>query len=178
MYASLFFTKDSLCGENNIVGVKEFSTEGKSGIEKHKEQLKMLFFNPGKKIPGIPFISNKTAIFNDDMTDKYNMSIDMDEYNKTSCYIFTITVKPDCKNDVVLNEMKTWLDDKTFEIVARTYSLSYGAGIYDFNVQMEVQMTHFGSYLVPSLMRYTGNWKVFLKSRERGAFTATLFDFE
>src|ERR1700761_5622535 len=62
MYASLFFTKGSVCGENNIVGNEEFSTGDKSGIEKHKEQLKMLFFNPGKKIPGIPFISNKTAI--------------------------------------------------------------------------------------------------------------------
>ena len=49
MYASLFFTKDSVCGEDNIIKGKEFSTPGKSGMEKHKEQLKILFFNPGKK---------------------------------------------------------------------------------------------------------------------------------
>jgi len=177
MYASLFFTKDSVCGENNIVAGREFSTEGKSGIEKHKEQLKMLFFDPGKKIPGIPFISNKTEIFGDDMADKYNMDIDMDEYNKTSCYIFTITVKPEYKDDVVITEMKTWFDDKTFEVVARNYKLSYDAGVYDFDVQMEVEMTHYKNYLVPELMRYTGNWKVLFKSRERGVFTATLFDF-
>jgi hypothetical protein len=42
---------------------------------------------------------------------------------------------------------------------------------------MEVEMTKFGEYLVPSLMRYNGNWNVLLKSRERGVFTATLFDF-
>jgi len=177
MYASLFFTKDSVCGENNIVAGREFSTEGKSGIEKHKEQLKMLFFDPGKKIPGIPFISNKTEIFGDDMADKYNMDIDMDEYNKTSCYIFTITVKPEYKDDVVIDEMKTWFDDKTYEVVARNYQLSYDAGVYDFDVQMEVEMTHYKNYLVPELMRYTGNWKVLFKSRERGVFTATLFDF-
>jgi hypothetical protein len=177
MYASLFFTRDSVCGENNIVAGREFSTEGKSGIEKHKEQLKMLFFDPGKKIPGIPFISNKTEIFGDDMADKYNMDIDMDEYNKTSCYIFTITVKPEHKDDVVIDEMKTWFDDKTFEVVARNYKLSYDAGVYDFDVQMEVEMTHYKNYLVPQLMRYTGNWKVLFKSRERGVFTATLFDF-
>jgi hypothetical protein len=177
MYASLFFTKDSVCGENNIVGNKEFSTEGKSGIDKHKEQLKMLFFDPGKKISGIPFISSKTAIFDDNMADKYDMSIDMDQYNNTSCYIFTITARPEYKNDVVIDEMKTWFDDKTYEVVARNYTLSYDAGLYDFNVQMQVQMAHFHNYLVPVLMRYTGNWKVFLKSRERGAFTATLFDF-
>ena len=177
MYASLFFTKDSVCGENNIVGSKEFSTEDKTGIEKHKEQLKMLFFDPGKKINGLPFISNKTAIFDDDIATKYDMNIDMDAYNKTSCYIFTITVKPEYKSDVVIDEMKTWFDDSTYEVVARNYALSYDAGIYDFNVKMEVQMTHYKNYLVPALMRYNGNWKVFLKSRERGVFTATLFDF-
>ena len=32
MYASLFFTKDSVCGEDNIVAGKEFSTAGKSGM--------------------------------------------------------------------------------------------------------------------------------------------------
>ena len=65
MYAGLFFTKDSVCGEDNIVKGHEFSTEGLSGMEKHKEQLKMLFFNPGKKISGLPFISGKTEIFDD-----------------------------------------------------------------------------------------------------------------
>ena len=147
-------------------------------MEKHKEQLKMLFFNPGKKIPGIPFISNKTAIFDDNMADKYDMNIDLDAYNKTSCYIFTITVKPEFKSDVVIDEMKTWFDDSTYEVVARNYTLNYDAGVFDFNVNMEVQMTHYKNYLVPALMRYNGNWKVFLKSRERGVFTATLFDFE
>ncbi|MEO6136218.1 MAG: hypothetical protein ABIP35_13760, partial [Ginsengibacter sp.] len=81
MYAGLFFTKDSVCGETNIVKGSEFSTSGLSGMEKHKEQLKMLFFNPGKKINGLPFISNKTPIFDETMTDKYNMSIDLREFN-------------------------------------------------------------------------------------------------
>src|SRR5688500_9501414 len=56
MYAGLFFTKGTVCGENNIVKGREFSSEGLSGMEKHKEQLKTLFFNPGKKIKGLPFI--------------------------------------------------------------------------------------------------------------------------
>src|SRR5205823_1015063 len=59
MYASIFLTKGRVCGEDNIVTGKSFNTNGKSGIEKHKEQLKMLFFNPGRKIPGIPFIGDK-----------------------------------------------------------------------------------------------------------------------
>ena len=177
MYASLFFTKSTICGEDNIVKGKEFDVKGKTGIEKHKEQLKTLFFNPGKKIEGLPFMSNKTSIYDDDLAEVYDMQIDMDDYNKTSCYIFKQKVKPGKESSVVVDEMTTWFNDKTFEVVARSYSLSYDAGVYDFKVQMEVQMTHAGFYLVPSLIRYNGNWKAIFKKRERGVFTATLFDF-
>ena len=178
MYASLFFTKDSVCGEDNIVKGREFSTSGKSGMEKHKEQLKMLFFNPGRKISGIPFISNKTAIYDEEMADKYDMCIDMELHNNRNCYIFKQTVRPDHKNDVVVDEMTTWFDDRTYEVLARNYTLSYDAGFYDFKVQMEVELSKFGEYLVPVLIRYNGNWKAIFKKRERGVFTATLFDFK
>lgn len=178
MYASLFFTKDSVCGEDNIVTGKEFGTEGKSGMDKHKEQLKMLFFNPGKRIKGLPFMSNKTAIYDDEMAEYYDMSIDMDDYNHTSCYIFKQKVKEGKEDDVVVDEMTTWFNDKTFEVIARNYTLSYSAMVYDFKVSMEVQMTHAGDLLVPSLIRYNGNWKAIFKKRERGVFTATLFDFK
>lgn len=178
MYASLFFTVDSVCGEDNIVTGRAFNTAGKTGMEKNKEQLKMLFFNPGKRINGLPFISNKTAIYDDEMADKYDMHIDINMYKNTSCYIFTQKVKPQNKTEVVVDEMTTWFNDQTYEVVARNYSLSYSAGVYDFNVQMEVVMTKFGNYLVPSLIRYIGNWKAIFKPRERGVFTATLFDFK
>lgn len=178
MYASLFFTKDSVCGEDNIVTGREISTAGKTGMEKNKEQLKMLFFNPGRRINGLPFVSNKTAIYDDEMADKYNMHIDIDLFKGQSCYIFTQKVKPENKNDVIVDEMTTWFNDHTFEVVARNYSLSYKAGVYDFKVQMEVVMSKYGAYLVPSLIRYVGNWKAIFKPRERGIFTATLFDFK
>jgi len=178
MYASLFFTNGRICGEDNIVAGKEFSTEGKSGMEKHKEQLKMLFFNPGKRIKGLPFMSNKTAIYDDEMAEYYDMSIDMDDYNGTSCYIFKQKVKEGKEDDVVVDEMITWFNDKTYEVVARTYTISYSAMVYDFKVSMEVKMTHAGGLLVPSLIRYNGNWKAVFKKRERGVFTATLFDFK
>ncbi|MEP6616011.1 MAG: hypothetical protein ABJA57_05500 [Ginsengibacter sp.] len=177
LYAGLFFTKGKVCGETNIVKGREFSTQGLSGMAKHKEQLKMLFFNPGKKINGIPLMGDKTEIFSEHMADNYEMSIDMEEHNKTSCYIFKIKVKDDRKSEVVIDEMTTWFNDKTFEIVARDYSLSYDASVYDFKVQMQVEMTRVGNLLVPALLRYNGDWKAIFKKRERGVFTATLFDF-
>ncbi len=177
LYASLFFTQGRVCGEDNIVTGKSFSTAGKSGMEKHKEQLKMLFFNPGRRISGLPFMSSKTAIYDDDLADCYDMRIDLEEYNRTSCYVFRQKVKPGREGDVVVDEMTTWFDDRSFEVVARNYSLSYKALVYDFKVSMEVEMTHAGNLLVPALIRYNGNWKAVFKKRERGVFTATLFDF-
>ena len=178
LYASLFFTKDSSCGETNIIGTRTFTTHGLEGMEKHKQQLKMLFFNPGQKINGLPFMSNKTAIYEDDMAEYYDMKIDIETYNNASCFVFKQKVKEGNKSNVVIDEMTTWFDDQTFEIKGRNYSLSYDAGVYDFDVQMQVEINKFGNYLVPTLIRYTGNWKAIFKKRERGIFTATLYDFK
>ncbi len=57
MFASLFFAKGSVCGENNIVAGHEFNPDNKSGMEKRKEQLKMLFFNPGRRSRGYPSLA-------------------------------------------------------------------------------------------------------------------------
>ena len=65
LYASLMFTRGKICGEDNIVKGSALKIQGKSGMAKHKEQLKMLFFNPGSPIPGIPFIGNKIALFDE-----------------------------------------------------------------------------------------------------------------
>ena len=182
LYASLFFTKEKVCGENNIVKGVEHSAKSKSGIEKHKEQLKMLFFDPGKKIPGIPFIGNKINIFDPDVARNYNFSIDMKDYNGQHCYVFTIKVKDDLsggeRDNVVIDDITTWFDAKSMEIVGRNYDISYNAGVYDFDVHMEVQMTHFENYLVPKTLFYNGTWDMIFKKRERGVFTATLFDFK
>jgi len=182
LYASLFFTKGKVCGETNIVAGRNFSIKGKSGMEKHREQLKQLFFNPGTRIQGIPFIANKVALFDEDVSKLYDYKIDVKEYMGRSCYVFTITPRTNLssseKSDVVIDEMTTWFNAGTLEIIARNYSLSYKAGVYDFDVHIEVEMTKFGEYLVPKVMRYNGDWDVIFKKREKGIFTATLFDFE
>jgi hypothetical protein len=181
LYAGLFFTNSKICGENNIVSGIERNVRGTSGIEKNKEQLKMLFFNPGKKIPGIPFIGGKVDIFDPEVAQYYNFSIDMEEKNGQDCYVFRILPKEgpgSNKNRIVFDNITTWFNTRNMEIVARNYDLSYDTPVYDFNVHMEVQMTHFGNLLVPQTLMYNGNWKVAFKKRERGIFTALLYDFK
>lgn len=181
MYAGLFFAADTICGETNIVGQAAFSKKGKTGLAKHKEQLKMLFFNPGKKIPGIPFIGDKIAIFEGDAAERYDFIIDMQPLNNEMCYVFTVVPRKDLDrsqmDQIVINEMTTWFSISNWEILARNYNLSYHAGVYDFDIRMEVELGHFKEYLVPKVLRYDGNWDVVFKKRERGVFTATLFDF-
>lgn len=182
LYAGLFFTNGKICGENNIVAGMEMNVKNKSGLEKHKEQLKMLFFNPGKKIPGIPFIGNKIDIFNPSVSKLYDFSIDMNEFSGAQCYVFKIIRKANLsageKNQIVFDNITTWFNSKTMEIVARNYDVSYNTPVYDFDVHMEVKMARFAGMLVPQLLVYNGSWKVAFKKREHGIFTATLFDYK
>lgn len=182
LYSSLFFTNGKVCGETNIVKGIERNVQKKRGVDKHKEQLKMLFFNPGKRIPGIPFIGDKLDIFDAGVARYYDFKIDMADFNEQPCYIFSIKTRSDLsaseKDKIVFDNITTWFNAKTMEIVARNYDLSYNAAVYDFDVHIEVQMTKFGNYLVPKILRYAGNWDVAFKKRERGIFTATLFDFK
>ena len=182
LYASLFFTKGKICGETNIVKGKKRTIQG-SGIEKAKEQLKMLFFNPGEKIPGIPMIGNKLDLYDDNAHELYNYRLDYVDYHGKLAYVFEIKPKEDlgffAKDRVVVDQMITWFNPTTLEVLGRNYSLSYKAGVYDFNVQMEEEMTYTpNGLLVPKILRYKGDWDVVFKKRERGLFTATLFDFK
>jgi hypothetical protein len=181
LYASLFFTKGTICGETNIVKGKIRTVSG-SGLSKAKDQLKMLFFNPGKKIPGIPLIGNKLDLYDESAHELYDYKLDYVDYHGQLVYMFEVKPKDDLgffsKNNVVVDQMTTWFNPKTLEVLGRNYALSYNAGAYDFNVQMEVEMTYFNGQLVPKILRYKGNWDVVFKKREKGIFTATLFDFK
>ena len=180
LYASLFFTNGTVCNETNVVSGKVRQIKG-SGIEKAKEQLKTLFFNPGKKIKGIPFIGDKLDLYDEHAHKLYDYRLDYVTYNGQQVYIFEISTKEDlgyfAKNDIVVDKMTTWFNPRTLEVLGRNYSLSYKAGVYDFDVAMEVEMTYFNGKLVPKTLRYKGNWDVAFKPREIGLFTATLLDY-
>ena len=182
LYASLFFTKGKVCGESNIVKGFTFNPNNKQGTDKHKEQLKMLFFNPGKKIPDSPVIGNKLDLYDESAASKYDYKLDGKEYKGKFCYTFSIVPKTSLwffqKSGIVVDEMTTYFDPNTLEVLYRKYTLSYHAGVYSFDVDMEVEMTKYKNYLVPETLRYKGEWNVILKKKEKGAFTASIFNFK
>jgi hypothetical protein len=181
LYASLFFTKGKVCGESNLVGQKSFDVRKEKGIEKHKEMLKMLFFYPGKTIPGLPGIGNKLGVFESPEMDYYEMIVDLVDFHGEECYFLKIRPRADLsfwnRNKIVLTEMDTWFAVSDFSVLGKSWKLDYNAGVYDFDVTMEAQLKRFGSLTVPVVMRYNGDWDVPFKRREKGVFTATLSDF-
>ena len=182
LYAGLFFTRGSVCGETNRVGNLQFNPNAQRGMAKHKQQLKMLLFNPGQKIPGIPLIGDKVDLFDPERAKLYDFVIDYADHGGEPCYLFSVKAKEDLRSGerdrIVLDRMDTWFSIRTMEVLARHYTMSYDAGVYDFKVQMEAEMTRFNNLIVPSTLRYVGDWDVILKKRERGVFTATLYNFE
>ena len=177
LYSSLFFSKDTVCGESNIVGQWQNTVAGKTGMDKHKAQLKTLLFNPGANISGIPLIGKKVQVFDPKHAKNYNFSVDILDYKGKPTYLFSLKTKDDLSfledDDVVIDEMITYFDYNTFDVVAKKYTMSYNAGVYKFNVIMEVELDKIGNLLYPKVVRYQGDWGILIKKSERGVFTTT-----
>jgi len=180
LYDALFFSFDTVCGQHNRVAEARLSLAGKAGLEKRKEQLKMLFFDPGGDIPGIPLMGDRARLFDPAQARLYDFDIDIRERGGRPCYVFTIRRKaglgPFDRDRAVFDAMVTWFDYTTFEVQQRSYSMRHDAGVYAFDVRMEVEMGRTGAWLYPAVIRYDGQWGVALKGREKGVFTATLYD--
>jgi len=174
LFAGLFFTKGKVCNDNNIVrGSLDRELSGKNRIEKSKVQLKMLMFNPGSSIPGLPFIGNKVGIFDPEVAKMYDFKLTAQQKNGEEAYCFEAIPKPEYAKKVVINRFVTWFRPSDYSIISRDYSLSYDALGYDFDVVMHVDLRQIGKELLPSFISYKGNWKVVTKARERVNFTAS-----
>lgn len=180
LYDALFFSFDTVCGQHNRVAEAHLTLAGKSGLEKRKEQMKMLFFDPGGDIPGIPMLGDRARIFDPAQARLYDFDIDIRDRKGRPCYVFSIRRKAGLRllerDRAIFDEMVTWFDYASFEVLQRTYSMRHDAGVYAFDVRMEVEMAKYGPLLYPALIRYDGTWNVALKGREKGLFTATVYD--
>lgn len=171
LFAYLFFTKGTICHETDLVG--NTMQEREPGLMGKSEwQLKQLVFNPGGKIRGVPFIGNKASIFDPEISKMYDFKLLSVGYEDEDCYLFQAIPKPEYRSEVVYNELSTWFRKSDYSIVARDYSLSYKAGVYDFDVHMKVRLQQAGGRLLPARIDYDGNWHVFTKDRERSRFSA------
>lgn len=175
LYAYLFFTKGTVCGDNDIVA-GAMSQRDKGQLGRAKYQLKQLIFNPGAKISGIPFLGNKASVFDPEVAKMYDFKLLSVEYAGEDCWLFRALPKKEHTDEVVYNELSTWFRKSDYAIMARDYSLSFRTMVYDFDVKMKVRCEPAGNRIRPTRIDYTGNWRVATKGRERAAFT-TLFSY-
>jgi len=176
LYASLFFTKGKVCGEDNIVKGKLEEESGGSSLEKNKAKLKQLMFNPGSRISGIPLMGNKSALFDPEIAKMYDFHLSAEDKNGIPAYVFEAIPKKEYLNDVVYRQFKTWFRQSDFSIISRDYALTYNTLAYDFDVTIHVDLAQQGNTMLPTYISYRGNWFAFTKGREKVNFTAR-FDY-
>ena len=172
LYDHLFFTHGKICNEPDVLSGPVGG--GKGQVEKNANKLKQLMFNPGSKVSGVPLMGDKAAIFEPSVAKMYDFKLNSDEYNGIDCYVFKAIPKKGYEDDVVYDELTTWFRKTDYTIMARDYSLSYKAGVYDFRVKMKVRTQQIGKRLIPSRIEYDGNWHIFTKKRERVRFVTII----
>jgi hypothetical protein len=119
---------------------------GKGGTnESYKSKLKTLIFNPGRPIKNLPFIGSKTEIFTANMRQYYDYSFYSATYlDSIPVYRFKVSVKPDLtawtKDGLMIKELVTIFDKRNFEILGRYVDMKYSNLLFDFDVQMNIDM--------------------------------------
>jgi hypothetical protein len=140
----------------------------------YKEKLKTLIFSPGRPVKGLPFIGDKTEIFTANMRQYYDYAFSSGTYlDSIPVYRFKVTVKPDLsswtKGSLMIKELTTIFDKRNFEILGRYVDMKYSNMLFDFDVQMNIEMRYFGEEKLPAKISYQGNWNVPLKKQERAS---------
>lgn len=159
--------------------------DGKSGgsNESYKDKLKTLIFNPGRPIKGLPFIGSKTQIFTSNMRQYYDYSFYSATYlDSIPVYRFKVAVKPELsdwtKDGLMIKELVTIFDKRNFEILGRYVDMKYSNMLFDFDVQMNIEMSYFGEDKLPTKITYQGNWDYPLKKEERASFLIVHKDYK
>jgi hypothetical protein len=148
----------------------------------YKEKLKTLIFSPGRPVKGLPFIGDKTEIFTANMRQYYDYAFSSGTYlDSIPVYRFKVTVKPDLsswtKGGLMIKELTTIFDKRNFEILGRYVDMKYSNMLFDFDVQMNIEMRYFGEEKLPAKISYQGNWNVPLKKQERASVLVLQKDY-
>lgn len=156
--------------------------KGKGANESYKDKLKTLIFTPGRPIKGLPFIGDKTQIFTANMRQYYDYSYDSGTYlDSIPVYRFKVAVKQDLssgtKDGLMIKTLTTIFDKRNFAILGRYVDMKYSNMLFDFDVQMNIEMSYFGEEKLPTKITYQGNWDYPFKKEERASFLIVHKDY-
>ncbi len=167
MYDRIFFTDHPVrvpVGWDNDVSDRKRTG---SRMEKYIQDLKLLLFSPGSDID-LPLMGDKTAIFSEAQKDKYDYSLKLDTTTFAQpVYQFRITADPNRpENETVIKELITVFDQKTRQVLSRSYRLAYKTILYAFDVSMDIQVRRYTEGYVPTRIVYKGWWDIPFKKPE------------
>jgi len=176
LHDRLFHTHERTCEDKNV---DMNSIEPSSKMEEYIMELKKLIFSPGTATD-VPFIGNKTAIFDKKMIPFYDYAIKSEKYqDQIDCYVFSVNVKPNERTGkTVIKHLETYFDKNTFQVVARNYRLAYSTLVYDFDVTMNIKLKKWGESYVPEFIQYDGNWDIPGRKPEISKFKISFEDYE
>lgn len=156
---------------------------GSGRIGKYKDQLKKFMFNPGQEIAGLPFIGDKLALFDPVMTPYYVFNIGASYRNGHTCWQFSAVAKDSLNGGrasgdaTVIKSMHTWFDQSSMQVIAREYRIANASLILDFDISILVDNALVGGELVPTFIRYDGDWDIPFKKRELVRFWLAMTDW-
>lgn len=158
-------------------GYSEIGAESRDGSKNswYKEKLKALVFTPGKPVKGVPIVSSKTEIFTPNMRQYYDYAFAKGMYlDSIPVYRFRVTVKKDLgswtEDGIMIKELTTIFDQRNFQILGRYIDMKLDNLAFDFDVQMNIEMSYFNHVLLPTKVSYQGNWNIPFKKDERASF--------
>lgn len=178
MHDRLFYAHRKSCS-----GIDpSISPTDESKFEKYVSELKKLIFTPGEKAD-VPFIGNKTAIFEKEMAKYYDYNIQSEKYrDEIDCYVFIVQVKDaylkDKEGKTVIKYLKTYFSKSDFQVMGRNYQLKYNTALYEFDVTMDIELELYENKYVPTIIKFDGFWDLPVMKKESCNFTLTFYDFK
>ena len=171
MYDRVFFTHGEVCGGEEMLDDQLAS----KGLQRYYNELKRLIFQPGDRVK-VPLIGGKAAIFDGRLSRYYDYFITSKTFtNGVDCYVFAVAVKPEYRErkegKTVIKYLETFFEKTNLQVLGRKYHLAY-AGIFDFDVTMDVELMKIGEKYFPRVVSYDGFWNIPTRKMEKARFTA------
>lgn len=176
MYDDVFFTKGRYVASNTI-RARQLEIDRSSRFDKYKSELKKFMFNPGQEIASVPFIGDKLALYNDDMAVHYDHRIWADRRDGRDCWVFSSDTKAGHEGKTVIQEMSTWFDQESKQVIAREYHIRHGSLFLDFDIRIKVRNAVVNEALVPVYVDYNGEWDIPFSKPELIRFTLVMGDW-
>ena len=174
-FEKIFYPKDTL-------EVTKISSS-KNKDDKRENDAKTIIFTPGSdQTEHGGRQKRKLAIFHESMQKYYNYTISQKKYKEhIDCYVFNCKMKDSLSNkekdEVLIRELTSYFDKKTFKVVYRKYNMKYNYWLIDLDVTVKVEMGYVNNVLIPLKINYEGNWDIPFAKREIVRFNLSNTNF-